>query len=193
MPVCKITIIKILSLTNLKILHYHRKMKNVSYGRFNACIMTEIRQYIDEDFFQVSTLIEQVFKKFILPDASPEGVLFWTDFHNLSMDNQKNIRNRFTGCQIRFVAVIDNEIVGTVMGTAKELVRIFVCETCHGKGTGEKLMKCFEAEMIKSGVKQYKITASLYAVPFYIKMGCKKSTGIRNFHGLSVQPMKKYL
>jgi hypothetical protein len=48
-------------------------------------------------------------------------------------------------------------------------------------------------ELKDLGVGHYKITASLYAVPFYSKMGCKKTTGIRSFHGLKVQPMKKYI
>ena len=33
----------------------------------------------------------------------------------------------------------------------------------------------------------------MYAVPFYQKIGYKKTTGIRNLHGLKVQPMKKVL
>jgi len=32
-----------------------------------------------------------------------------------------------------------------------------------------------------------------YAAPFYQKIGYKKTTGIRNFRGLKVYPMKKAL
>lgn len=153
----------------------------------------KIRKYRDDDFSPISTLIQQVFSKFILPDATPEGINYCSAFHSLSFDNLEKIRGRFKSCSIRFVAELNNEVVGTVMGNSKELIRIFVCETCHGKGIGEKLIKYFEAEIKMIDVKHYKITSSLYAVPFYTKMGCKKSTGIRNFHGLKVQPMIKYL
>jgi GNAT superfamily N-acetyltransferase len=152
-----------------------------------------IRKYDDADFFAVSRLIQQVFEKYILPDANSDGEVYWSAFHSLSNDNLENIKCRFKSCRVRFVAELNNEIVGTVMGNAEELVRIFVCETCHGKGIGKKLFKSFDSELKDLGVGHYKITASLYAVPFYTKMGCKKSTGIRNFHGLSVQPMKKFL
>lgn len=143
--------------------------------------MLEIREYHDDDFFQVSTLIEKLFKKFIIPDASPEGALYWTDFHSLSISNKLNITKRFNSCPIRFVAVINDEIVGVVMGTATELVRIFVCEPCHGKGIGEKLVESFEAEMTKIGVKNYKITASLYAIPFLNENGLQKINGREKF------------
>ena len=55
------------------------------------------------------------------------------------------------------------------------------------------LVKKFERNAQKYGSKKIKIRASLFAVPFYKKMGYKKTTGIRNFKGLKIQPMKKIL
>ncbi|MFC1647489.1 GNAT family N-acetyltransferase, partial [Patescibacteria group bacterium] len=40
-------------------------------------------------------------------------------------------------------------------------------------------------------VKELKISASLYSVPFYLSVGYKKTTGIRNHKGIKFQPMKK--
>jgi hypothetical protein len=37
------------------------------------------------------------------------------------------------------------------------------------------------------------LRSSLYATPFYESVGYKKTTGIRHFHGLRIQPMKKIL
>jgi hypothetical protein len=38
-----------------------------------------------------------------------------------------------------------------------------------------------------------RIRSSLYAVPFYRKLGYKKSTGVRGFKGLKMQPIIKKL
>ncbi len=50
----------------------------------------------------------------------------------------------------------------------------------------------FEKEAKKNS-SYIKTRASLFAVPFYRKMGYKKTTGIRKFKGLKIQPMKKIL
>ena len=44
----------------------------------------------------------------------------------------------------------------------------------------------------------FKLSATLYAVPFYLRMGYRKSTGVRTMaslgeSGLAYQPMKKTL
>jgi GNAT superfamily N-acetyltransferase len=91
------------------------------------------------------------------------------------------------------VAVARREIVGIVMGTRAELTRLFVRERYHGNGIGRKLVARFEEECRRVGGTRYRIVASLYAVPFYERVGCRKTTGVRNIHGLPVQPMKKVL
>ena len=54
-------------------------------------------------------------------------------------------------------------------------------------------MEKYERKATTLGSKVIKLNASMYAVPFYKKIGYQKSTGIRNLFGLKVQPMKKYL
>jgi len=51
----------------------------------------------------------------------------------------------------------------------------------------------FEKVCIKKGSKIIKIRASVYATPFYQKLGYKKTTGIRKFKGLKHYSMKKTL
>ena len=56
----------------------------------------------------------------------------------------------------------------------------------------------FEQEYIAKGVRVFKLSATLYAVPFYLSVGYKRSTGIRSMHsfeegGLPYQPMKKVM
>lgn len=155
--------------------------------------MIRIRKYRHSDFEPVARLVRKLFHKFVMPDASPDGVKWWTIFHSLKKENHENIIRRFNECSICFVAVDKGKIVGTVMGTTDEMVRLFVKESYHGRGVGKILAERFEKECKKMGSSQYRIIASLWAVPFYQKIGCRKTTGIRNLHGLKIQHMKKIL
>jgi hypothetical protein len=56
----------------------------------------------------------------------------------------------------------------------------------------------FEQACLRRGVTVIRVAATLYAVPFYLKMGYKRSTGVRSGwsfegRGLQIQPMKKIL
>ena len=75
---------------------------------------------------------------------------------------------------------------------------LFVSGSHHRQGIGRKLIERFEQEHISRGVTVFKLLATLQAVPFYLEMGYKKSTGVRSIHsfegqGLPSQPMKKIL
>jgi GNAT superfamily N-acetyltransferase len=66
------------------------------------------------------------------------------------------------------------------------------------RGIGRKLVERFEQECIRLGATQIKVASTLYAVPFYVEMGYKKTTGVRTGwsfggSGLKWQPMKKRL
>jgi GNAT superfamily N-acetyltransferase len=138
-------------------------------------------------------MVRDVFHQFITPDATDDGAAWWSSFHSLSKKNMSRIRLRFAECPIRYVALDGSHIVGTVMGTPTELKRIFVHPRCHRRGIGRRLMEMFEKDCRKLGVRKYRIISGLYAVPFYERMGCKRSTGVRMVHGLKVQPMKRVL
>jgi GNAT superfamily N-acetyltransferase len=84
-------------------------------------------------------------------------------------------------------------VIGVVRGRADKIFHLFVLAKYHHAGIGRELMKKFEAEAKRLGGDKIKLNASLYAVPFYQKMGYEKSTGIRNLFGLKVWPMKKVL
>ncbi len=155
--------------------------------------MIRIRKYKDADFNPVQRLVRDVFTKFITPDASVEGVLWWTNYHTLRRENRENIRKRFQVCPIRYVALDNDKVIGTVMGTPAELVRIFVRESHWRRGIGRRLLDRFESRCIAMGSRRYRIAAALCSVPFYRKLGCRKTTGVRELHGLPVQPMRKVI
>ena len=103
------------------------------------------------------------------------------------------LRRRY-GCEIiPFVAIDGTRIVGLVMGTRNEFKRLFVDGGHQRSGMGRRLVACFEAECLRQGGTRYRIVAGLSAVPFYERVGCKKTTGMRNAEGLRVQPMRRDL
>ena len=97
-----------------------------------------------------------------------------------------------------FVAEDDGEIVGVLRGKPDKLQSLFVRKDHHRQGIGRKLVETFEQASIQQGTAAIRVAATLYAVPFYQKLGYKKTTGVRpgwSFEGsgLVYQPMKKVL
>jgi GNAT superfamily N-acetyltransferase len=97
-----------------------------------------------------------------------------------------------------FVAETDGTIVGVLRGRADRLASLFVSGRWHRQGIGSRLVKRFETECLRKGSTVLRVAATLHAVPFYLAMGYRKSTGVRSGwsfegHGLPVQPMKKVL
>lgn len=92
---------------------------------------------------------------------------------------------------IFFLAIDKQKIVGMIRGTENRIINLFVLGSYHGKGIGKKLVEKFEMEARKGNSKIIKIRSSLFAISFYEKMGYKKSTGIKNFKGIKIQPMWK--
>jgi GNAT superfamily N-acetyltransferase len=95
------------------------------------------------------------------------------------------------------VAESDGEVVGVLRGRKERLQSLFVRGDHHRRGIGRDLVACFEQVCEEQGATEIRVAATLYAVPFYQKMGYKKTTGVRagrSFEGrLDWQPMKKTL
>jgi hypothetical protein len=51
----------------------------------------------------------------------------------------------------------------------------------------------YETACLRAGSRELRVRASLYAIRYYESVGYRKTTGVRDFHGLSVQPMRKRL
>ena len=97
-----------------------------------------------------------------------------------------------------YVAEEDGEVVGVLRGRKGRLASLFVRGDRHRQGIGRRLVERFERESIGQGVSAVRVASSLYAVPFYLALGYKRSTGMREGRsfegrGLKVQPMRKVL
>lgn len=154
--------------------------------------MIKIRKFRKADTKEVALLIKKTFKRFNSKDYFKKSAVH--EFIN-SFDPNKNtiskIYEKFLKTPIFYVAENNNKIVGMVRGRPDRIVNLFVDEVYQKKGIGKKLVEKFEAVARKYNTKEIKIRSSIFAVPFYEKMGYRKTTGIRNFHGLKVWPMKK--
>ena len=169
--------------------------------------MIVIRDYREADAESVGRLIADTFSEFNLSHASPKERDLLLGPFRYARSPEKSHREAIAqviSAPMVFVAEDDREIVGVLRGGRKDslqrtvLQSLFVKGNRHRQGIGQRLVACFEQECRLSGGAVIRVAVTLYAVPFYIKMGYKRTTGVRSGRsfegrGLKYQPMKKVL
>jgi GNAT superfamily N-acetyltransferase len=154
--------------------------------------MMKIRKFRKEDTAAVALLVMNTYKQFNSKEfIRRSAVQEYINHYDPSRNTTKQLFENFQRTPIFFVAVENNRIIGMIRGRPGRITNLFVDGKHHKKGIGRMLVNKFESENKKQNSKEIKIRASLYATSFYQKMGYKKTTGIRNFRGLKVYPMKK--
>jgi GNAT superfamily N-acetyltransferase len=168
--------------------------------------MVTVRPYCEDDRESVGILIADTFSEFNLSFALPEERgLFLGPFRHAR--SPEPAHREAIAAVIRapmvFVAEDDaasagrGEIVGVLRGGRLDrLQSLFVKGTHQRRGIGRQLVERFERESLARGATVIHLAATVYAVPFYARLGYVKSTGLRHgtsFEGtgLPVQPMKK--
>lgn len=163
--------------------------------------MVQIRPYDETDARKVGILIADTYGEYNLDFATPEQKrdLLGPFQHAHSDDpaRQQAIAGVIPADMV-FVAEEEDQIVGVLRGRTDKLQSLFVDGRHHRRGIGRQLVQRFEQECLRQGATVVRIMATLYAVPFYLEMGYKKSTGVRygrTFEGVGLpyQPMKKVL
>ena len=171
-----------------------------NYALYEVSLIT-IRCYEERDSESVGKLIADTYREFNLTFASPEQVgLFLGPFQyarSPETSHQEAIAQVIRSAMV-YVAVADAEIVGVLRGRKDRLASLFVRGDHHRQGIGRRLVERFEQECVYQGVTVIRVAATQYAVPFYLAMGYKRSTGVRKGRsfegrGLPYQPMKKVL
>jgi len=155
--------------------------------------MIKIRAFKISDTYPAAKIVSKTFQKYNYREGTKKAVEWYINLYKPSKNNIGKLKANFSRTEIFFVAIENNKIIGIVRGRSNRVVNLFVDGKNHKKGIGKMLMTKFEAECAKKGSKEIKIRASIYATPFYQKLGYKKTTGIRNFKGLKIYPMKKAL
>ena len=163
--------------------------------------MITVRYYHESDSQAVGRLIANTYGEFNLSFAPPEerGPFLGPFRHARSLEkaHQDAIAEVVRAAMV-YVAEEDGEVVGVLRGRKGRLASLFVRGDRHRQGIGRRLVERFERESIGQGVSAVRVASSLYAVPFYLAMGYKRSTGVREGRsfegrGLKVQPMRKVL
>lgn len=152
--------------------------------------MVKIRKYKKGDLIVCANLIRSTYADFCVVGSDKKASKVYMDMYDVERDCEV-VEKIMKGSFIFFVAVEDDRILALVRGKSDRITGLFVDKKYHNRGIGKLLVKRFEKEAIKNGAKKIKIRSSLYGVPFYQKLGFKKTTGIRNLRGLVVQPMQK--
>jgi len=163
--------------------------------------MITVHHYRETDAEGVGKLIADTFSEFNLSFASPEERKLLLGPFLYARSPEKSHREeiaRVIRASMVFVAEDDGEIVGVLRGRKDRLQSLFVRGDRHLHGIGRRLVERFEQECLRQGATAIRVAATLYATPFYSKMGYKRTTGVRSGRsfegsGLMYQPMKKTL
>jgi GNAT superfamily N-acetyltransferase len=160
-----------------------------------------VRDYCDDDAQAVGELIADTYSAFNLSFAPPaeRGAFLGPFQHARSPEkaHQEAIA-RAIRSEAVLVAEVEGEIVGVLRGRRERLASLFVRGDHHRQGIGRRLVERFEQVCREQGVTVIRVASTHYAVPFYLKMGYRRSTGVRagwsfEGRGLTYQPMKKIL
>ncbi len=164
--------------------------------------MATIRIYKEEtDARAVGCLIAETFGRYNLNHLQPaERDLFLGPFRHAKSDDPASQAEiaKMIRSEIVLVANDGGKIVGVLRGRAERLGSLFVHGDRHRGGIGRALVERFETLAWLQGGRRIRVAATPYAVPFYLAVGYKRSTGARRmkvFDGTDYlyQPMKKTL
>jgi len=158
-----------------------------------------IRTYHESDAGTVGQLIANTYGEFNLDFASPEEkqkLLGPFQFARSTDEAQRAAIAQTIRAAMVFVAEHDGEIVGVLRGRTERIQSLFVRGDYQRRGIGGLLVERCEQECIRQGAQRINVASTLLAIPFYLSLGYKRTTGIRNgwsFEGagLRYQPMKK--
>jgi GNAT superfamily N-acetyltransferase len=156
-------------------------------------VILKIRKYRDSDLKDVARLISKTFGRFNSDEGSKKSVENYIDTYTPLKKNLVRIKENFDRCAIFYVAVDGEKIIGIVRGREDKIVNLFVDGEYHKRGVARRLIVKFEKVAKDIGSKSIKINSSLYAIPFYEKMGYKKVGSASKLFGLNVQKMRKRL
>lgn len=164
--------------------------------------MVVIREYDEaHDARAVGRLIADTFTQYNLGFVTADELpLFLGPFWNAGSADPVHMAAiaEVIRARVVFVAANETDIVGVLRGRVDRLQSLFVLGDWHGHGIGRRLVDRFEHWSVQHGAQRIKVAATLYAVPFYTRLGFKKTTGVRlgwcfDGSGLPYQPMKKML
>ena len=154
-----------------------------------------IRKFKKSDIRQIVNIKNSVFGAFNKSEYFEKGAVErYLNYPHLGQSDKELIEAfHISKDTIFYVAEEKNKIIGYIKGKKNRIGNLFVLGSSHRKGIGTRLVQTLEKEAKRQKSSEIRIRSSMHAIPFYNKMGYKKTTGIRNFLGLKSQPMRKIL
>ena len=127
-----------------------------------------IRPATIADALAISELVHRNSRETLLPHYSPEQWAVFVQYYSLAAVEEK-IRT-----QDVFVAIIDNEMVGTI-ALEDDMVLGFYTHPAHmGKGIGTAVLNHLEQHARAKGLDHLQLAASPVAVSFYEERGWQR-------------------
>jgi len=162
--------------------------------------MATIRLYRETtDASTVGRLIADTFSRYNLADLSPvDRDARLGPFRHANSDDPAH-REAIVDAihsEVVLIAEEDEEVVGVLRGRTMRLASLFVRGDRHRQGIGRQLVMKYERWAIAEGSRRIRVAASPFAVPFYLSLGYKRTTGLRRMTifegtGYVYQPMQK--
>jgi GNAT superfamily N-acetyltransferase len=172
-----------------------------SYFARKDSLLVVIRPYRKQDAVEIGKIIADTYTTYNLSHIDTQDLsLYLGPFAYAYSERQdhKNAIVQAIRADIILTAVSDGLIVGVLRGRHDKLQSLFVTKEYHRQGIGSMLVTAFEQVCREQQSVSIKVQSTLYAVPFYLAMGYRRTTGIRKMTsfqgiGLPYQPMKKIL
>jgi GNAT superfamily N-acetyltransferase len=163
--------------------------------------MAHIRGYRSVDAPAVGVLIADTYSQFNLNELSEQDRDRFLGPFRFARSSERLHQDeiaRVLEAAMALVAEDAGEIVGVLRGRPERLQSLFVRGDHHRQGIGQQLVEHFERECVRQDSHIVRLAATVYAVPFYLAMGYRRTTGLRTLtsfdgRGLQYQPMKKTL
>lgn len=136
--------------------------------------MITIRNYTENYAEEVGRLIADTYSEFNLSFASPEDRnLMLGPFRHACSSNDVHRKAivEILRSPMFYVAETKRGIAGILRGRKERLASLFVHKDFHHQGIGRKLVTHFETESLRQGTSVICVAATLYAIPFYLKLG----------------------
>lgn len=147
-----------------------------------------IRKVNYEELEKVFSLIWSVFSEFVAPDLTKEGI----DTFRVNFIESKDFKNCVqSGKQIIYGAYSKEKLAGVVSISENNHVScVFVDKEHHRRGIATMLFNQIISKLKEKQVEKITLNASLYAVPFYHRIGFKDLGGQQVFQGILYTPME---
>lgn len=150
-----------------------------------------IRMVGPEELDRAFALIWDVFKQFVAPDYTQEGVDY---FYSRFVAGQAFREGFLNHTQTMYGSFDGDRLVGVLAISENHHVScVFVDGAYHRKGIAAKLFSRVISERKEQGAEQIRLNASPYAVPFYHALGFQDTGTEAVHHGIRYTPMELWL